>query len=242
MHVLRTNPDGGERANAMRRVKEPLAQGGTQEEQDELVAQILGPAAATDPSPVVRAAAIDALGRFHDPRVPGLLIAAYHQATGRKEGAAPPPVRPAGEPMLLSDRLGLHGPSGFPPEVVGTLRTKCLDGLARANTPEAAQFLGKIATGGSSVDDPSDRDVRLAAVRGLGKIRQKESVPILAKVLADEKNRDVGLASRAHEGLVSLTGKDLPPEPEQWNGVVQAGYEIAPEASTVQRAIGLFTP
>jgi hypothetical protein len=101
------------------------------------------------------------------------------------------------------------------------------------------QFLSEVATG---KDTEADRDVRLAAVRALGSIRQKESVTALAKVLSDEKARDIGLASRAHEGLVTLTGKSLPAEPEQWNEVVQAGVDVAPEPSAVQRAIGLFTP
>lgn len=246
--VLRVNQDGGGdvRAKAMRQLKEPLKSGGSQEDQDEVVDHILGPAATSDPSPVIRAAAIDALGRFDDPRVPKLLIAAYHQATGRSAAPAPAAApepgltltgggRKPGEP----DRLGLAGPSGFPADVVTMLRTRSLTGLARAGSPDAVQFVGGVATG---AEDDADRDVRLAAVRALGGVRQKESVVALAKVLSAEKSRDIGLASRAHEGLVSLTGKSLPAEPEKWDEVVQAGAEVAPEPTGVQRAIGLFTP
>lgn len=246
--VLRVNQDGGGdvRAKAMRQLKEPLKSGGSQEDQDEVVDHILGPAATSDPSPVIRAAAIDALGRFDDPRVPKLLIAAYHQATGR---SAAPALAPAPEPGLTltgggrkpgePDRLGLAGPSGFPADVVTMLRTRSLTGLARAGSPDAVQFVGGVATG---AEDDADRDVRLAAVRALGGVRRKESVVALAKVLSAEKSRDIGLASRAHEGLVSLTGKSLPAEPEKWDEVVQAGAEVAPEPTGVQRAIGLFTP
>lgn len=260
--VLRVNQDGGGdvRAKAMRQLKEPLKSGGSQEDQDEVVDHILGPAATSDPSPVIRAAAIDALGRFDDPRVPKLLIAAYHQATGRSAAApaaAPEPAvtltghspeRLAGQDVRAGgggrkpgepDRLGLAGPSGFPADVVTMLRTRSLTGLARAGSPDAVQFVGGVATG---AEDDADRDVRLAAVRALGGVRQKESVVALAKVLSAEKSRDIGLASRAHEGLVSLTGKSLPAEPEKWDEVVQAGAEVAPEPTGVQRAIGLFTP
>ncbi len=246
--VLRNNEGGGGdvRAKAMREIKEPLKSGGSQEDQDEVVDHILGPAATSDPSPVIRAAAIDALARFDDPRGPKFLLAAYHQAVGR--APTPAPVVPAnavsGQRLPVStgplgDKLNLAGPSGYPADVVTMLRTRCLIGLARAGTPDAVQFLSDVATG---KDTDADRDVRLAAVRALGTIRQKESVTALARVLSDEKSRDIGLASRAHEGLVTLTGKTLPAEPERWNEVVQAGVEVAPEPSTVQRAIGLFTP
>ena len=59
-------------------------------------------------------------------------------------------------------------------------------------------------------------------------MKSKESVVTLAAVLNAEKARDIALASRAHEGLVELTGQELPADPDQWNQVVQAGFELAP--------------
>lgn len=58
MTVLRTNPDGHARAKAMRKLVEPAANG-REDEQAEAM-QYLTEAATTDPSPVVRAAAIHA--------------------------------------------------------------------------------------------------------------------------------------------------------------------------------------
>ena len=63
--VLRENPDGETRARAMRRLKEPAANGRPQAEQEEAL-QILSTAATSDSSPWVRMAAIDALGKFQD--------------------------------------------------------------------------------------------------------------------------------------------------------------------------------
>src|SRR5436853_1666446 len=76
--VLRADPprDGDERAKAMRRLKEPIETGGTQPDQDEVV-ELLARTATSDPSPLLRLAAIDALSRFRDPRAAGVLMYAY---------------------------------------------------------------------------------------------------------------------------------------------------------------------
>jgi hypothetical protein len=91
-----------------------------------------------------------------------------------------------------------------------------------------------------------NRDVRLAAIRALSKCRQPESVVALAKVLAAESGKDTAMVGRAHDGLVRLTGKRLPPDPKEWNAVVQAGVVIAPEPSwiedAVQTAVGWVKP
>jgi HEAT repeat protein len=247
LHVLRTSPEGGERAAAMTRLKEPLRNGGSQAEQDEVVDAILGPAAANDPSPVVRAAAIDALGRFQDPRAAGLLIAAYHQAPGR------PATDPGSSPTAAAFQLtggkmnerfgltGLSGPSGFPADTTALLQSKCLGGLAKAGTPEAVDLLTRVAEGQPGATEPVSRETRLAAVRGLAAVRQPGSVVALQKVLAAEANKDTGLASRAHAGLVDLTGQNLPPDPQKWGEVVQAGAAVAPARSGVERAVGQLT-
>jgi HEAT repeat protein len=241
LHVLRTSPEGYARAKAMKRLDEPLRSGGTQADQDEVVDHILGPAATSDPSPVVRAAAIDALSRFEDERAIRYLIAAYHQADGGARDTALPatssrsPIqqvglnaKPASRTSSLSDGLGLHGPSGFPDEVTSSLRSKVITGLARSNRPETVQFLTAIATdAGSATQSAADRDCRMAAIRALGTLKTKESVLALNTVLQSEQRKDVALAGRAHEGLVNLTGKDLPPDPAEWSKVVQAGFELA---------------
>ena len=109
--VMRTSQEGDERAAAMRRLKEPLHEGRPQEEQDEAV-KLLTTAATSDPSPVVRVAAVDALGRFQDQRAVGILTAAYHQATG---GAAPKQQTPGPLPSATGLALWSHSCGAYPP-------------------------------------------------------------------------------------------------------------------------------
>ena len=232
LHVLRTSPEGYARADAMNRLDEPILNGGSQADQDEVIEHILGPAATSDPSPVVRAAAVDALGRFQDERASQYLVAAYHQADGRTGERRSARIQLAGggrdldRKSPLADGLGLTGPTGYPTEVSAALKAKAIHGLARTNRPDAVQFLASVA--GGNGDAEADRDTRMAAVRALGTMKSKESVVTLAAVLNAEKERDIALAGRAHEGLVELTGKELPADPDQWNQVVQAGFELAP--------------
>ena len=244
MTVLRTRIEGNERADAMRRLKEPAANGKTPQEQDEAL-QVLGAAATSDPSPIVRTAAIDALGRFQDQRAVKLLIAAYHQA----DGLATDPVRGGGGGVQqaaafrsadATDPLSLLGPAGFEPAFVNTLRSRTVTALSKTGQPEAVTFLAGVAASGPAKPGEAstvDRDVRAAAVRGLGTVRSREAVAALGRVLQDEAGRDVVLAQNAHEGLVQLTGKNLPPDPAQWAPVIQAGGDVAPPPNMIQRAI-----
>jgi HEAT repeat protein len=250
MVILRANPprEGDERARAMHRLKEPLANKLTQQDQDEIV-DLLARTATKDASPVLRLAAIDALGRFQDSRSPGILMIAYQKAHGRPDGTPDPLEKPESGIQLAGARsrtpksslVPLTGPVGYSPETVEAIRCQALESLGRTNRPEAVQFLAAVAAGSSRQSAPEgadDREVRLAAVRGLTKCRQPESVAALAQVLADEKKgKDTALIGRAHDGLVNLTGKRLPPDPEKWNEVVQAGVKIAPEPNWVQNAI-----
>ncbi len=54
-------------------------------------------------------------------------------------------------------------------------------------------------------------------------MRSPEAVTALATVLKQEAGRDVVLAQNAHEGLKTLTGKDLPADPDKWQAVIQTG-------------------
>jgi HEAT repeat protein len=258
--VLRAVPprDGDERARAMRRLKEPIESGGTQQDQDEIV-ELLARTATADPSPVLRLAAIEALGRFHDPRAAGVLMLAYQKAHGRPDGSPAP--SDAKSPFQLVggaaarvpggtalDR-SLTAPTGYAPDTVAVIRCRALESLGRTNRPEAVQFLAGVAGGQQSdaqMEGSDDRDVRLAAVRGLGRCRQPESVVVLAQVLGRESGKDTAVVGRAHDGLVRLTGKHLPPDPQKWDAVVQAGVTIAPEPTwmdnAVQSAVGWLKP
>jgi len=245
MHVLRNKVEGDERAKAMRRLKEPAQHGGSPTEQDEAL-QILGEAATKEPSPVVRTAAIDALGKFKDPRVVRLLVASYYQAEGqlgKAVNAPADPVQQIGLSRESMDMVGLNVPTGFPPAFIATIRMKAVQALAETKQPEAVNFLAEVATrkADTPVDDPN-RDTRIAAIRGLTAMRQKGCVEALAQVLAAEKGKDVAVIGRAHSGLMELTGKELPPDPEQWTKVAQSGVEIVPEPNILQKVIHTAAP
>lgn len=242
MTVLRTKADGTDRADALRRLTEPLADGRSEAEQDEAL-QILAAEATANPSPVVRTAAIDALGRFKDPRAVKSLIAAYHRADGVESDprAGADGVRQAGAFRAAdpTDPLSLLGPVGFEPVFVTTLRSRAVTALANTQSNEAVAFLAGVAAAGDAKDaEAAERDVRSAAVKGLGRMRTPEAVTALARVLKDEAGHDVVLAQNAHTGLKQLTGKNLPADPAEWDKVVQAGVEVQPEPTAIQRAIG----
>lgn len=257
--VLRADPprEGDERAAAMRRLKEPINNKGTPEDQDAIL-DILAKAATSDPSPVLRMEAIGALGRFQDPRAVSILMTAYQNAHGRRpsEPAPQKSALPAESSVIQAsglsagraptrslgtDRFPLTGPTGYPPEWVTAIRCRAAESLGQTSRPEAAKFLATIAGGAGTdvaAEGSEDRDVRLAAVRGLGRCRQPEAVFALAQVLSTEApNHDTAMIGRTHEGLVRLTGKKLPPDPQQWNDVVQAGVIVAPEPGWWQNTI-----
>ncbi len=252
MVVLRADPPrtGDEMAKAFNRLKEPIRNKGTQEDQDTIV-DLLSRTATADNSPVLRYAAVSALGRFTDPRAAAILIAAYQKADG--PNADPKQVAETGLIPIggtsagrLPTRSGIEawdvrrGPTGFAPDTVAALRCRCLESLGHTSSLEAARFLAAVAgASGSDVTPPGsdDAEVRQAAVRGLGQCRQPEAVVALARVLTDQAGKDPSLVRGAHDGLVRLTGQKLPPEPQKWNEVVQAGVTIAPEPTWVESAV-----
>src|SRR5262245_33320387 len=65
--VLKDSTDGDKRARALRQLREPKQQGGSDQEQD-VVVKILTTAATSEKQALCRMAAISALRRFHDPR------------------------------------------------------------------------------------------------------------------------------------------------------------------------------
>ncbi len=244
MTVLRTSPEGDERAKAMRRLKEPIADGKPESEQDEAIG-FLSTAATSDPSPVVRVAAIEALGRFQDPRALEILTASYYQATGTAGNGKPAPVTEASIQRVLAsggripvtnfDRNSLLGPTGFPSDVISTIRCRAIASLSKNGNSTAVPVLMRIADG--TDDSDPDRDTRLAAVRGLKTIRTEDSVAALAKVLSAEKGKDSALAGRAHEGLMDLTGRDLPADPEAWDSLVKSGTAtVTAQPNLIQQA------
>lgn len=244
MTVLRTKVDGDARAKAMRRLSEPAASGKGQAEQDEALA-ILTHAATRDASPIIRIAAVDALGRFKDPRALPALVAAYHKADGmdpQSSTGSGDLQQVAGRDAVLDPTLAF-GPLGHSPEFVFGVRSRVIDALAATDRPEAVRFLADVATGQARKEtDGDDQKVRVAAVRGLGRMRHKESVVALAKVLQGDGKRDVVMSDEAHQGLVKLTGKQLPADGDKWAEVVQAGFVVQPEPSGFRRVLGSIAP
>lgn len=207
---LRKNPDGDARVRAMRALKEPRKNGGSPDEQDEAI-RLLSQAATADSRPLCRLAAVEALGRFEDPRTVEPLIYAFHQA----------------EPMV--------------PDVSNAIRSEVMIALGKKRTPEALGLLVKIAgdakteTKDSATqqasftsrspnlmgDSVTDRDLRLAAIRALGDAKDPAAIPTLLPLL---KEKDVAIRNRAHESLVAITGrKDLPVDAGVWERVLSKG-------------------
>ena len=216
MTVLK-NPEstGDMRARALADLSEP----GGGPAQDEAV-QILATAASQDPSPWVRMCAIDAAGRFRDPRAGELLQAAYRAAPGveaseqeKRDAVQQVGVR-ASARAAPSDRLGLlAGPRGFSADQVSGIRTHAVEALAKTAGPKSVAFLAQVAQGElfTDADDLDGRDrVRRAATAALATVRTPDSAAALAKVLSEERGRDPAMAGLAHAGLREITGKNLP--------------------------------
>jgi HEAT repeat protein len=178
---------GFSRCRAIGCLKEPLANGGAQADQDVIV-QVLTLTATTDAQAPCRMAAIDKLRTFKDPRVVDALKESYYRA-----GNLPP------ESATVVRMLALTalGDTGSP---------AALDTLVRVVKEPPVE--------GPDVDRQSKLNERIAAARALGKFKQYQATAALVEVLKTEK--DVALCKRAHESLVAATGKDIPNDAAMW--------------------------
>jgi len=199
MTVLEKSTDGDKKARALRSLQEPLTHGGTQEDQDKVVALLIK-SATRDPQAWCRQAAVDALRRFKDPRVVEALKTAYYNA------------------------------ELFPPETSAPLKCQILAALGDTGNPAAVQLLVVVlrAPAGagqgiekkleaSEIEKQQQTDERIAAARALGHFPQAEASEALLAVMKDEPD-NIALRDRATEALVKITGKDLPPDPQAWDG------------------------
>jgi hypothetical protein len=190
--VLRDSSDGNERHKALAALREPLAEGGTQHDQD-IVLEILRKSAVGDDHPLCRMAAIRALGRFKDPRAAEIIENAYLQ-------------KPAfGDEMACLIRQQCLKSLT---ETGGPVAERCL--ILVAKEPPAS---------GSNPDKQETLDRRLLAVRGLSKFKDPVAAETLLQVLRTDK--DIALRDRAYESLVACTGKDLPADSPQWDVAVR---------------------
>src|SRR5262245_26027866 len=185
--VLKDSDDGYERAKALAALQEPLRHGGTQQEQDVCV-DILSKSAVSARDPLCRIAAIQSLGRSKDPRAADILCSITEQNLT------------------------------FTSETNNMIRQKAIEALAQTGQPVAVQRLIQVAkeppAEGSAQDRQEVLDRRLAAIRGLGKYNYPESNDTLVSILTNDK--DIAVRTRAHDALVSATGKDLPPKADEW--------------------------
>jgi HEAT repeat protein len=191
--VLKESTDGNKRARALRSLREPLQVGGTQKEQDFFM-QVLTTAATSDKQPLCRLAAIQALGKYKDPRAVEALKEAYLR------------------------------PKPFSAEINTFINEQALTSLGQTKSPEARELLVLVAREPPSAQDSNEvekqqrTDLRLTAVRALANFSHYEVTETLVKLLKTEK--DVALRDRAHESLVAVTGKKLPADAKEWDDLL----------------------
>jgi hypothetical protein len=189
MTVLQKDPDNDHRARALRALREPLANGGSQQEQD-VVVQTLIQCATNDQQALCRLAAVETLSTFRDPRAGEALKDAFYRA------------------------------GSFNPETAGIIKCRVLASLGKSGQPSAVELLVKVLreppVEGSAPEKQQKTDERIAAARALSHFpRDSQVTEALLSVLRSD--RDVALRDRAHESLVQVTGKDLPPDGQVWD-------------------------
>jgi hypothetical protein len=201
------------RRRALLCIKEPLAHGGSQQDQDDAVA-ILKQVATYDQHAPCRMAAIDTMSKFKDPRIVEALKDAYYRASS---------LGPESGTVIRMLALGALGETGNP---------AALDLLIRVvRQPPSI---------GPDADRQMTINERTAAARALGKFKQYEAAVALVEVLKSEE--DVALKTRAHASLVSATGKDLPPDAKSWGDFLNSSNakdQIAHEPTFRERVLEL---
>jgi HEAT repeat protein len=214
--VLATDSDGNKRAKALRALHEPNQRGGTAKEQDAIV-KILATAATADQQALCRLAAINSLAEFKDPRAAEAL-----------------------------DRAFLDN-APFPPEINNVIKQQALAALGQTGSAVAQHRLILVANepppaaDTSLVEKQQKMDLRLTALRSLGKFNHYEVTETLVKVLKAEK--DVALRDRAQQSLVEVTGKQLPPDAKQWEDYLhQPGGPPPPSKNTFATLVSWWSP
>jgi HEAT repeat protein len=201
------------RRRALLCMKEPLANGGTQQDQDTVV-KVLGETAVNDPHAPCRMAAIETLRKFKDPRVVEYLKDAYYRAGS---------LAPESATVIRMLALSALGDTGNP---------AAIDLLVRV--------VKEPPTEGPDVDRQQQLNERTTAARALGKFKQYQAAAALVEVL--RKEDDIALRTRAQMSLVSVTGKDLPADAKAWSDFLNtpsAREQIAHEPTIGERVLTL---
>jgi HEAT repeat protein len=216
--VLRDSDDGYRRARALKALEEPKQHGGSDHDQDAVV-NILTAAATTEHQPLCRLAAIEALGRFQDPRAVHALQEAYFNA-----GNFPK------DKTASAATEGLLNGSAVSSPLILQIKCQAIASLGQTRNPEAIGFLVNILNSPSASKDAAEGqrqqiiDERIAAARALGNFKDYKAIEALVHVLKSEK--DVALLDRAHDSLEACSGQKLPADLQDW------GPALHPEAKT----------
>ncbi|HMF17437.1 MAG TPA: HEAT repeat domain-containing protein [Gemmataceae bacterium] len=209
MVVIRDSPDGAKRGRAMASLKEPLTNGGNQE-QEEIYFKILKTGALQDKDPLIRLGAVKALGNCKNPRAVAILEDVIQQQL---------PFPAEMNTVIRQQALT---------SLEGTEQPEARNWLIKvARQPNAT---------GAYVDQQQILDERLTAIRGLSKFKQSDSVYTLLYVLETEK--DVALRDRANQSLEAATGKHLPPDAKLWAEVLNnPKSDLGKPPNPIERAV-----
>jgi hypothetical protein len=211
--------NGNLRYKALASLQEPLQHGGTEKEQ-EAIFQILEVAATKDEAPLCRLSALSSLGHFKDPRAAQVIDTVYLQQLP------------------------------FTKEINTRVKEQCLTSLIETGGPIAQQRLILVAkeppTISNSKDYQETLDRQLVAIRGLANFKTPEAEAALAYVLCSKKpdgsdrshQYDIALRDRAHQSLVTCTGKDLPADSAVWANYVAPEQPVQPASKSGARASG----
>jgi hypothetical protein len=202
--------NGNLRYKALASLQEPLQHGGTEKEQ-EAIFQILEVAATKDEAPLCRLAALSSLGHFKDPRAAQVIDSVYLQQLP------------------------------FTKEINTRVKEQCLTALIETGGPIAQQRLILVAKEPPAISNSKDYqetlDRQLVAIRGLANFKTPDAEAALAYVLCTKKN-DIALRDRAHQSLVTCTGKDLPADSTVWSSYLGPEQPVQPTGGSGARAPG----
>jgi PBS lyase HEAT-like repeat len=214
--VLKNSNDGVKRGKALRLLREPKQQGGTDQDQ-EAIFKILQTAATTEPEVLCRVAAIESLGHFKDPRVVAVLYDAYDRA-----GQYTPEMAS----ILRCQALAAMGETKNPEAVQHLVTVLRAPALERTTSEEDQRY---------------NLDERKAAARALSNFKDPRASQALAGVMKGPK-QETALRNAAHESLQVVTGKRLPFDHKDWDRYVQPGTTEPRDAIADQKKDGKKSP
>jgi hypothetical protein len=129
----------------------------------------------------------------------------------------------------------------FSGEAGSLLRVQCLEGLGETKSAVGLELLARVLREPQVFGPDQDRQLKynekIAAARGLANYNDYKATSALVEVLRKERD-NIALINRAHESLVSATGRDLPADARAWEEFLAnpAGSD-APTVSTTDRLL-----